>query len=69
MKKFLLCLLAVGLLAGCADSHRYKFTPEKSEADGDPHDIDCGIVQWVTEDAITGSERSESVGRVCKEEG
>lgn len=68
MKKFLLCIGAVALLAGCSDGHRYEFTPEKSEDGGDPHNIECGVVQYVTIDGVSGTKRRESVGRVCTEE-
>jgi uncharacterized protein YcfL len=66
MRRIILAVCAVLLVAGCSSSRSYKFYPDSNQVDGkSPQNVGCGHVDLVIQDA-TNLERIE-VGRFCPE--
>lgn len=59
-------MIVIALSIGACSSQGYSFVPEESSEDGDPHGIDCGIVEFWHNDGW--STKTEQVGRVCKDD-
>jgi hypothetical protein len=67
MRKRIAILCGVLLLSACGTSHHYRFTPEESRKDGDPYNVECGIVSYRTTKNFSGRSTEEAVGYFCKE--